>query len=423
VRRRLDLPALANPLIAFTALWFAGVALSQIHVFSFQRNWSAFVWAIMLLAPAGFVIGGLIGRDLVARRVTPSREATELGPAQRRRLRILLVLCLAVGYAEMVHQFAAAGAVPLLAENIDATRAAQPGGPTVVLTQFLTVAMILGLLAPPRLLSWRAAPEIAAAGVASLGFLLAGGRGTIAIGLLGAALARMLYWGAPRPRVVLGGLALGYAALATMFFVRAGQHRGNAFEAELFDDVIPSTPVVLRPYLALHVGLTTNFNVLDRLTGVFPSVHAWGYGAYSTSGFDAVVPGTEQLSDVAKEVASPFITSTAAGPYFADGGAPGVVVGMALFGLVTVAAYTWARRSGSFVACMIGGYVTYIALFGVYTNLFTEHPDWAVVIPCLAVAGYLVRLPEDHGPRRVAAALIDALRPPGSSGRAPGARP
>ena len=422
MRRRLDLPALANPLIGFTALWFAGIALSQIHLFSFQRDWSAFVWAIMFLAPAGFLIGGLIGRDLVARHVTRAREDPELGPGQRRRLRILLVLCVAVGYAELVHQFAAAGAVPLLSANIDATRAAQPGGPTVVLTQLLTVAMILGLLAPPRLLSWRAVPELGAAGVATLGFLLAGGRGTIAIGLLGAALARMFYWGPPRPRVVLGGLALGYAAVATMFFVRSAQHRGNPFESELFDEVIPSTPVVLRPYLALHVGLTTNFSVLDRLTAVFPSVHGWGYGSYSTSGFDAVVPGTEQLSDVARQVASPFITSTAAGPYFADGGAPGVVVGMALFGLVTVAAYTWARRSGSFVACMIGGYVTYIALFGVYTNLFTEHPDWAVVIPSLAVAGYLVRLPEDYGPRRLAAALIDVLRRPGA-GQAPEARP
>jgi oligosaccharide repeat unit polymerase len=422
VRRRLDLAGLANPLVGFPILWFAGVALSQIHIFSFQRNWSAFVWAIMFLAPAGFILGGLVGRGLVARRVRAAREEPRaLGPGQRRRLRMLLIACLVVGYAELAHQFAGVGSVPLFADNIDATRAAQPGGPLVVLTQMLTVAMILGLLAPPRLLSWRAAPELIVAGVAALGFLLAGGRGTIAIGVAGAVLARLLYWGLPRPRAVIGGLVLGYAAVSALFFVRADQHRGNAFEAELFDSVIPSTPMLLRPYLPLHVGLTTNFHVLDRLTGVFPSVHEWGGGSYSTSGFDAVVPGTNQLSDIAAQVAAPFITSTAAGPYFADGGAPGVVLGMALFGLVTVAAYTWARRTGSFVACMIGGYVTYMGLFGVYTNLFTEHPDWAIVIPALALAGYLVRQPDDHGPRQLAAGLLDQVRHP-MSGHATGAR-
>jgi oligosaccharide repeat unit polymerase len=406
VRRSLDLVTLVNPLFSLPALWLLGIGLSQVHVFSFQRNWSAFTWLLVLLAPAAFVVGGALGRAVAGHWVRgPRQSAAELGPGRTHRLRIVLVACLAVGYLELAHQFAGAGGIPLFAQNIDAARAAQPNGPTVVLTDLLIVATVLALITPRRLLSRAALPELGVAAVAAFGFLLAGGRGTIAIGLATAAIGRMLLWKPARWRVLLPGLVLALGALVTVFFIRSGQHRGQPFEHELFTSALPSTPLLLRPLLAFHVGLTTNFYALDQLTDQFPTAYGWGHGAYSLSAFDAVVPGTHSLQDVSAAVSPPFITSTAAGPYFADAGLVGVVVGMALFGAVTVAAYTWARRSGTLVACMIGAYLTYIGLFGVYTNLFTEHPDWAIVIPCLLLAGRFVSLPEEYGLRRAGRAL------------------
>jgi oligosaccharide repeat unit polymerase len=398
--------ALVNPLLGLPALWLLGIALSQIHIFTFQRGWSAFVWLLILLAPLAFVAGGWFGQSVVARNVTAPRDAVSpLGAGRIRRTRILIVACVLIGYAELAHQFLVAGVIPLFANNIDAARASAPNGPTVVLTDLLTVATILALITPRRLFSRAALPELTIAAIAAGGFLLAGGRGTIAIGLATAAIGRMLLWGPPRRRVVFGCLVLAVAAVSTLFFIRSGQHQGNHFEHELFTSVIPSTPVVLRPYLAFHVGLTTNFYALAQVTDYFPSVYHWGHGAYSLSGFDALVPGAHSLQDVSANISSPFITSTAAGPYFADFGLTGVVVGMALFGAATVAGFTWARRAGTLTACMVGGYLTYIGLFGVYTNLFTEHPDWAIVIPCLLIAGRFVAQPEEYGFRRAARAL------------------
>jgi hypothetical protein len=43
---------------------------------------------------------------------------------------------------------------------------------------------------------------------------------------------------------------------------------------------------------------------------------------------------------------------------------------------------------------MVGAYITYVALFGVYTNLYAGHPDWIIVIPGLWLVGRLIAFSE-----------------------------
>ena len=393
--------SVVDPLRAFPGLWVLGVGLAQIPVFTIQRPWSAMAWFVMAVAPVAFVIGGLLARTVLsprgesAPRPAPSATFALTAPA-RGRLRVVLALMVVVGYAELAHQFVSAHGIPLLSGNIDATRASQVNGPTVVLTDLLTIATVVSLVVPRRLIAREAWFELALAAVASLGFLLAGGRGTVVVGLVTALLARSFLRGAPPWRIVIPVAAALAAAVVAVFFYRTGQHRGAPFEHELYTSVIPATPLLLRPYLALHAGLAMNFHVFARLTELFPFPLSWGHGAYSLAAFHEIVPGTRQLENVAASTTGPFITSTAAAPYYADLGPAGVVVGMLGFGAFSVAGYDAARRGRSLARVMAGAYVTYLALFGVYSNLYTGHPDWAIVLPGLLVVGRTAALLERH---------------------------
>jgi len=107
----------------------------------------------------------------------------------------------------------------------------------------------------------------------------------------------------------------------------------------------------VRPGRVLHVGI--------RLVGARHAVAA--------------------LSDGAPN--GPFVTNTIAGPWWADGALPLVVRGFAAVGAATGAAYGGARIRRSASACLVAGRIGTMAVFGVYTNLFTDHPDWVVVLP------------------------------------------
>jgi len=409
-------PRWLNPVIFFPALWCLGVALAQIPLLSFHRGWSWFAWVVVLAAPLAFAAGFRAAARTAARCVDrfaaglPPTSAILTDAGRRRRFRIVLIACVAIGLAELGHQFLGAGSVPLLSGNVDAARASQPGGVTVVLTNLLTVATICALVMPPRLLHRDAGPEILIAVVASGGFLLGGGRGPMLAGLTTAALARVFLRGLPARRVVVGlGLAL-FAVIEAGFFYRTHQHRGAVFESELYNEVLPGLPSVLDLYVPIHVGLATNFDVLAQFVDMFPARFDWGYGAYSMSGLDAVVPGARSLETLAGQVTSPFITSTAAGPFWADFGIAGVIVGMGLFGAVSAFGHALATRKVTPFTAATGAYLIYNAAFGVYANLYTQHPDWIVVLLGLAgvtVLGGEVAVP---APRVAASRIVHALR-------------
>ncbi|MGZ4415287.1 MAG: hypothetical protein ACXVRZ_13085, partial [Gaiellaceae bacterium] len=101
--RKLDL---ADPRIAFSAAWFFGVAVAQIRIFSVQQPWSRLMWTVVLLVPVAFWLGGSIASAVVTLRVATA-DAAPREPAVRvrRRIRMVLVAFVTIGWLEEAHQW------------------------------------------------------------------------------------------------------------------------------------------------------------------------------------------------------------------------------------------------------------------------------------------------------------------------------
>lgn len=395
--RRLTVPdrrVFLCPIVFFPLLWFGGVAMAalwSIDQFPLGR-WTATTWIVMLAVPLSFVLGSIavlrpvaawLGSNTSAERPELESDAATHLTALRRAL----FAAVAIGWLELIHQFIAAGAVPLLSANIDESRVAQPGGLTVIVTNLLPVAAIAALAARRRIMARAALPEWTIAIVAVSGFALAGGRGQVVLALVAATVARALLYGPPRTRtVVTGGVCL-LALACALFFVRTDQHRDSPFERVLYSQVIPDTAPPLRPLLALRFGYATNFDVLSRVVGNVPADEPYGRGRFSAAAFDRVVPGTRPLGSMTASLTSPFVTATVAGPLYADGGLALTIIGVALIGAFSTATWLTSTRRRSLTSGIVASYVLYLAAFGVYTNPWSDDPNWAFALPALLLVG------------------------------------
>jgi hypothetical protein len=303
----------------------------------------------------------------------------------------VLLACVVIGYAELAHQFVGAGTVPLFASNIDAARFAQPGGPTIVLTDLLTVAVIAALALPPQLVSRSALPELAIAAIALFGYVLAGGRLLLVIALMSALIARSLRGHVPRARAILASALAVLALVSGFFFLRTSQHQDNPFEREVYERVLPGTPAPVQPLVPLHLGIALNFEALARVVEFFPEEAPYGYGAYNALAIDLVIPQARDLGAITARLSGPWVTSTAAGPFWADGGLPAVAVGMALIGLISTAAYELASRTKDLRHALPAGYLVFLAFFGFYHNMWTQNVDWLFVTPALYALGTIAQ--------------------------------
>jgi hypothetical protein len=395
-----------SPLLLFPAVWVLGVALAQVPLVDLQRPWSLLVWIVVAVVPIAFVIGGVLGRSLVASRVAHTRAPpTAVAPSRRRRMRWALGACLVIGYAELAHQFAGAGTIPLFSSNIDAARFAQPGGPTIVLTDLLTVAVVTALAVPSRLLSRSALVELAVAAIALFGYALAGGRLLLVVALASAVIARSLRGYVPRAVVVFGAAVTSLALISGLFFLRTSQHPETPFEREIYERVLPATPAPLRPLVPLHLGVALNFEALARVVEFFPEEAPYGHGAYNALAFDLAISQARDLGTITSQLSGPWVTSTVAGPLWADGGLPLVAAGMVLIGFVSTAAYTLASRTKALRHALPGGYLVFLAAFGFYHNTWTQNVDWLLVAPLLFAMGLLA------GGRRPPQAVDSGLPP------------
>lgn len=379
-------PKLLSPIVAFPLLWLVGAGLAQIPILDVQRPFSLTTWVVIALVPAAFVVGGLLGQTLVGRLSLPRAGSV---PTIPRQLLVVLWAFVGVGYLELIHQWVVAGDIPLLSGQIDAARTSQVGGPTIVLTDFLTVAVIVALAAPPRLRSREALVPLAIAGVGLFGFALQGGRGPLALPIVVAFLARAFLWQRPSGRSVLA-LVVALVLLSTaVFYARTDQHRSLPFERELYGRVLPSTPRLLQPLLPLQVGIATNFTSLNGVVDHFPDGSPYGHGVYSAEGLDLFIPGARDLEGVTAKLTPPWITSTVAGPLWADGGPLIVVIGMALIGAMVQGSCALALRMRALATTLVMAYLSYMAFFGIYANLWTQQPDWLLVLPLLLLTGGL----------------------------------
>ncbi len=397
--RRLNSSVL-SPLLAFPLAWAFGALLSQVHLLHAQGSWQTAMIAVVVAVPLAFVAGGLIGEGIatVATAVGAGRAPTRISERGFRRMLLVIV---AIGLLEVAHQFAKAGTIPLLSGSIDTARFSE-GGPTVILTDLLTVAAILALTRPRELFARSSRFELGIAAVSIGAFALQGGRGSVVLPIVVAILARWLYWGRPSAYVLTGGVTLAVLAITIGFYLRVYQHPTTPFEAELFGEILPPLPFFLKPLIPVYLAITTNFLALNGIVGHFPTVAPYGHGVFDAVAFDNFISGTQHIGDVSALTTPPWVTSTVAGPLWADGAFGWIVPGIALAGAVAGGAYAAAIRTRSFRWATAAAYLFFVALFGLYTNLWTQQIDWLIVVPLLLVLGAFAE---------------DPSSPPGAIGR------
>jgi oligosaccharide repeat unit polymerase len=381
---------LLSPLLTFTTAWIFAALLSQYHLLNGQTDWSTFVIVVVIIVPVAFVAGGLIGEGLALER--SEKPAASKAPRESRAYRRVLLLLLIVGLLELAHQFAKIGGVPLLSPGGGVLRFSQ-GGPTIILTDGLTVAAIVALVRPQRLFSREARFELAIAVAALGGFALQAGRGSVLLPVIVAIAARWLYWGRPRNWMFVSGALLAFAAVVFGFYLRTRQNPYNPFESELFGEIIPGTPFFLQPLIPIYLAITTNFLALQGVVGHFPTGEAFGGGDFNAIGLDIIFQGARNVSDVSGTITPPWVTSTIAGPLWADGGFIALIPGVAISGFLSAGAFAMAIRGRSFRWSLIAGYLLYLAIFGLYTNLWTQSLDWLLVVPLLLVVGSIAEDP------------------------------
>ena len=393
--------SLISPLLAFPLAWAFAALLCQLRVLNTQGPWSTTMIEVVVAVPLAFLAGGVIGEAIATLGTREAADKSELKVSER-GFRIGLAVLVGIGLLELGHQFAKAGTIPVLSGSIDAARFGQ-GGPTILLTDLLTVAAIVALVKPRNLFSREARFELLVAAVAIGAFGLQAGRGSVVLPVIVAIVARWLYWGRPSAYVLTAGGAVAFLAIVAGFYLRTGQHPTTPFEAELFSQVLPPLPFFLKPLIPVYVALTTNFLALQGVVGHFPTVAPYGHWVYDAVALDDFVSGTRNISDISGSLTPPWVTSTVAGSFWADGGFAVLIPGVALTGVLSAGAYAAAIRTLSLRWAMVAAYLFFIALFGLYTNLWTQHLDWLVVSPLLLIFGAIAE---------------DPAKPPGVVGRA-----
>jgi oligosaccharide repeat unit polymerase len=392
--------SLLSPLVAFSGVWIFAALLSQYHLLQAQEGWSTLVIVVVAVVPLAFVAGGLIGEGLALERGEATAKSET--PHESRAYRRILIVLLVIGSIELLHQFAKIGGIPLLSPGGSTLRFSQ-GGPTIVLIDGLTVVAIVGLVRPQRLLARENRLEVLMALGALGGFALQAGRGSVLLPVIVAVAARWLYWGRPRGWMFVTAGLLAFVAVVFGFYLRTRQNPYNPFESELFGEILPGTPFFLQPLIPIYLAITTNFLALQGVVGHFPTGEAFGGGVFDAVGLDTIFHSARNVSDVSANITPPWVTSTVAGPLWADGGFIALIPGVAATGFFSAGAFAMATRTRSFRWCMIAAYLLYLAIFGVYTNLWTQQLDWLLVIPLLLIVG---------------AVAEDPVNPPGLTGRA-----
>ncbi len=383
---RARLPAIfLNPTVGFAVIWILALSLAQVHVLSVQTPWSGTAWLVMVIVPVAFLAGGLLTYAVVRRAVAARAAAVRIVQSPRR----LLVILLVIGYAELAREFASIGMVPLFSSHVDATRTAISSGALELLQGGLTICVIVSLSTPPSLRARAAIPDLMIAGVAVFGFLLGGGRETAVIPIVAGMLARSLRGPRPTLRTLAACALLGMGAFSLIFYLRTGQEVGQAFADELYGSVVPGTAPPFVPFLPIHFALALNDTVLARLIATFPASVPFGHGIYETGALHSILP-YRSLGNITKHLAPPWFVATLAGPMWADGGLPVVVVGCVVTGGVSALPYWLYRRTARHRYLWLAGYLGTLGLFSVYDSFFTEYKDWVFVGAGLLLLGRYV---------------------------------
>lgn len=380
--------SILSPIIAFPALWLLAAGAALIPVLNQQSNWRPMMVAVVVSVPIAFIAGGLIGQAITLAVASPDRPRVASPPGDRAS-RVLILGLMAIGLAEMIHQFVRIGGIPLLSGSTDELRFSI-GGPSIILTNLLTVAALIAFVKPKRLFAREARFELIA-GLISVGsFALLAGRGSVVLPIVVAVFSRWLLWGRPSFYLIGASVVFVLIALSLGFFVRLAQDPEATFQGELYWEILPKFPFFLLPLIPLYIAVTTNFIALAGVVGHFPTIEPFAGGKYNLIGLDLFFPGAESIADLSAGLTPPWVTSTIAGALWADGGFAAVVIGVAVAGGLSAAAFAASRRIRSLRWSLVAGYLLFHSLFGVYTNLWTQQVDWLMVTPLLYILGSYV---------------------------------
>jgi hypothetical protein len=224
------------------------------------------------------------------------------------------------------------------------------------------------------------------------------------------AFGRIFYWGLPRFEWLVASGALVVAILAVVFYARTAQHSANPFESEFYSRDLGAVPWLLRPLVPVHLAVVMNFEGLARIVDYFPTYAHFGHWRYDSVLFNRFVPSAVAANIASDSQASPYVTNTMVGSFWADGGFLGVTLGVALVSVLSSAAYMYARLTEQFRYVVVAAYLLYMTVFGLYDNLFTQFPDWLFVIPVLFAVGTVVALPEPEASRPARVEAMEPLR-------------
>jgi len=389
--RRLNASVL-SPLLLFPLVWGGVALLGQIHLINAQGTWSTVMLAVVIAVPVAFVAGGLIGEGIASMATGFSATRAQTRISDRTFRRILLAL-VGLGLLAILYQFSRSGRPPLLSGSIDDARFSQ-GGPTILLTDLLTVAVIVAMTKAKNPFARESRFELGISLVALGAFALQAGRGNVVLPVVVVIIARWLYWGRPSTYLLTGGGLLAFVAICAGFYLRTYQHPGTPFESELFGEVLPALPFFVKPLIPLYLALTTNFLALEGIVNHIPTAAPFGHGAYNAVAFDSVFSGARHIGDLSGELTPPWVTSTVAGSFWADGGFPLLIPGVAVTGALAAGAYAAAARTHSFRWALVSAYLIFISLFGLYTNFWTQQIDWLIVSPLLLIFGAFAEDPK-----------------------------
>ena len=388
---------LLHPVRIFGALWCLCLALASMHLLPMISDWSSLMWGCVLTALASFIGGFWLAKRLwspraLAMDVTAADAVPKGSLLPNRRALMVAALCLTAGTSVLAYEYRLVGAIPALAENVDAARQTLFGFAGQIEPQFdkLYIKMIHPLTAFPKygvflavIVLCQRRPKSRQVVVLSVVLIVLGalalasqgGRGFIVdIAITSVALFHYL-----RRRIRL--VEFGAACLALFLFVGLlGAIRAKASaSAPLFQHALSTSSLPEGEFwdgVTFGYGtLTYSFEVFNRLTNDLPTTQRPS-GGYLFYALHRLIPrGNIQALD-SELYSGEMITPTFLGEFYADYGYWGVLFGPLVLGVF----YGWAYSRGQGHPDVYWTYVRamllQVLIYFPYWNQFSHTLTW-----------------------------------------------
>ncbi len=401
-----------------------GVMETAVHVWASPYSGfasRATVWPVLMSVTIIAILWEALAHSPASRVPASLHEPPRLLPGSLRFR--TYVIAAAVGLAANALRFSTG--VPLLAENIDASRQDARANASLIVG-LAQEAWTVGLLvAAAHVLVARTGRRVDLAFLIffAAGAFAGGSRNSLLIGVVPALIAAVAMRGAEkaprpngavrphaRPRVLAAGVMGGALVVASFYFagVRTLAGRGQfetAFRSMHGDS--PWSAAVGAMDLALSAPLETWSRIYAQGADAFGPTQfataAWLGRALEAAGFHP------DMNAIAASASSPYYmnATTLAGPPFVDFGIGGVVIMAIVLGVAIGTVDRKLATKRDVTSHVLRGYAIYVAFLSLYSFVPYTSPAWIVVTLALLA---LRRWARRHAPATIGG-------DPGGSGR------